>query len=163
MTKHSGEPTSPEARTRLTPPGPPDMPDHAATAPTPQALPPLKVPAWVRYLDLVVLVAVLPVFVLADLPLLGWVTGAGAWVLQRVVQEAVQRRADRSTDPRTVVGLLAGSMIGRGWLVALTILLVGLKDNDAGLAAALIVISLFTIHLTVQMIARPLEKQAPTA
>jgi hypothetical protein len=163
MTAHSGEPTSPEARTRLTPPGPDNVPDHAATAPAPQALPPLKVPAWVRYLDLVVLAAALPIFLLADLPLLGWATGAGAWLLQRLLQEVVQRRADKSRDPRTVVGLLAGSMIARGWLVALTILLVGLGENDAGLAAALLVISLFTIHLTVQMIARPLEKQPPTA
>jgi hypothetical protein len=162
MTRHSGEPTSPEARTRLETPGPDNVPEHAATAPTPQALPPLKVPTWVRYLDLVVLVVVLPVFILADLPLLGWAAGAGAWVIQRVIQELVQRKADASSDPRTVVGLLAGSMIGRGWLVALTILLVGLGDNDAGLAAALLVISLFTIYLTVQMITRPLDK-APTA
>jgi hypothetical protein len=161
MTAHSGEPTSPEARTRLEPPGPPNVPETAATAPTPNTLPPMRVPTWVRYLDLVVLVVVLPVFVLADLPLLGWAAGAGVWVLQRVIQEFVQRRANASEDPRTVVGLLAGSMIGRGWLVALTILLVGLGDNDAGLAAALLVISLFTIYLTVQMIARPLEKQPP--
>ena len=163
MTPDSGEPTSPEARTRLEEPGPPTVPESAATVPTTNALPPLKVPVWVRYLDFVVLAVALPVFVLAGLPLLGWLTGAGVWIVQRVIQVVVQRRADRSRDPRTVVGLLAGSMIGRGWLVALTILLVGLGDNDSGLAAALLVISLFTIYLTVQMIARPLEKQPPPA
>ena len=50
----------------------------------PRPLPPLKVPAFVRYLDLVVLVVVaLPIFLLADLPLAAYLVGGGAWILQR--------------------------------------------------------------------------------
>jgi hypothetical protein len=49
-------------------------------------------------------------------------------------------------------------MIGRGWLVALTIFGVGLIDNDAGLAAAVLVIALFTVYFTMQMILRPFER-----
>jgi hypothetical protein len=48
-------------------------------------------------------------------------------------------------------------MIGRGWLVALTIFAAGLKDEDAGLAAAVLVIVLFTAYFTVSMIMRPFE------
>ena len=57
-----------------------------------------------------------------------------------------------------VVGLLAGSMIGRGWLAAGAILGVGLIENDAGLAAAVLFLSAFTIALSVGMALRPLEK-----
>jgi hypothetical protein len=111
--------------------------------------------AW-RWLDLLVLVVALPVFLLGDLPMLGYLTGALAWCAQRAIQVAVARRVAAATDARTVVGLSVGSMIARAWLVALSILLVGLSDNDAGLAAALLVISLFTVYFAIQLAVRPL-------
>jgi hypothetical protein len=111
----------------------------------------------VRYLDLVLLAVALPVFVVAGLPMLGYAAGAGAWLVQRAVQVSLHRRAVASDDPRTVVGIAAGSMIGRGWLVALTIFAAGLADEDAGLSAAVLVIVLFTAYFTVSMIMRPFE------
>jgi hypothetical protein len=110
----------------------------------------------VRYIDLVLLALALPVFVAADLPMLGYIAGAAAWLVQRAVQVLLHRRAVASVDPRTVVGIAAGSMIGRGWLVALTIFAAGLNDEDAGLAAAVLVIVLFTAYFTVSMIFRPI-------
>jgi hypothetical protein len=110
-----------------------------------------------RYLDLVLLAIALPVFLAAGLPMLGYVAGAVAWLLQRALQLWLNRRAAASDDPRTVVGIAAGSMIGRGWLVALTIFAAGLSDEDAGLAAAVLVIVLFTAYFTVSMIMRPFQ------
>ena len=116
-----------------------------------------------RLLDLVVLALALPVFVIADLPMAGYAAGAGAWLVQRAIQIVVQRRAEAAEDPRTVVGLTAASMIGRGWLVALTIFIVGLSaGNDAGLSAAVLVIALFTVYFTVSMILRPFEQGPQT-
>jgi len=112
-----------------------------------------------RYLDLVLALLVLPLFVLADLPLAGWLTGAGLYALQRGVAVWTARRAEASDDPRTTVGLMAGSMIGRGWVVALTIFAVGAAaGSDVGLAAAVLFIALFTVYFTMQMILRPFEK-----
>jgi hypothetical protein len=113
----------------------------------------------VRYLDLVLLALALPVFALGGLPMLGYAAGAAAWLVQRGVQLALNRKAVASDDPRTTVGIAAGSMIGRGWLVALTIFAAGLKDEDAGLAAAVLVIVLFTAYFTVSMIMRPFDMQ----
>src|SRR4051794_20570210 len=90
----------------------------------------------IRYLDLVLLAVALPIFVVGGLPMLGYAAGAAAWLVQRGIQIALTRKAAASDDPRTVVGIAAGSMIGRGWLVALTIFAAGLNDEDAGLAAA---------------------------
>jgi hypothetical protein len=125
----------------------------------PRPLPPLKVPAFVRYLDLVVLLFVaLPIFVLADLPLAAYVVGGGAWIFQRIVQVLMQRRAEASDDPRVVAGWTAGSMIARGWFCALAIFGVGLAEGDeAGLSAALLVIALFTVYFLVRMVLRPIE------
>lgn len=116
-----------------------------------------------RQLDLVVLVLALPVFLAAGFPLLGYAAGAAAWLAQKVVRGLLERRAAASNDPRTVVGLTAGSMIGRGWLVALTIFGVGLADNDSGLAAAVLVIVLFTVFFTVSLILRPFDAPHPAA
>ena len=114
--------------------------------------------AALRVLDLIVLALALPVFLAAGFPMAGYAAGAGAWLAQRAVQVLLERRAKASDDPRTVAGLTAGSMIVRGWLVALTIFIVGISaGNDAGLSAAVLVIALFTIYFTMNMILRPFD------
>jgi hypothetical protein len=102
------------------------------------------------------------VFVVAGLPLIGYAVAATVWLVQRAIDELATRRARSSEDPRTVVGLLAGSMLGRGWLVAGSILAVGLlAERQDGLAAAVLSISLFTIYFSVQMILRPFDMPEP--
>jgi hypothetical protein len=124
-------------------------------------LPPLRVPGWVRFLDLFALLAALPLFLLADLPIEAYLVGGGAWVVQRMIQVVLQRRAEASDDPRVVAGYTAGSMIARGWFCALAIFGVGLAAGDeAGLSAALLVIALFTVYFTVRMILRPIDMSA---
>jgi hypothetical protein len=115
-----------------------------------------------RYLDLMVLAIALPVFVLAGFPMLGYAAAAAAWLAQRGLREYLNSRARASDDPRTVAGLLAGSMLARGWLVAAAIFGVGLADNDAGLAAGVLSITLFTFMLTGEMFTRPFEQQGKT-
>jgi hypothetical protein len=114
----------------------------------------------IKWLDMVLLVLALPLFAVAGLPMLGYVAGAVAWISQRAIQLLLTRRAAASDDPRTVVGITAGSMIGRGWLVALIIFAAGLENEDAGLAAAVLVIALFTAYFTVSMIMRPFQQNS---
>jgi hypothetical protein len=118
--------------------------------------------ALLRNLDLLLAGLALPVFLLADLPLAGWITGAGVYAAQRAIATLTTRRAAASDDARTTVGLMAGSMIGRGWLVALTIFAVGVTVGDkAGLSAAVLFIALFTVYFTMNMILRPFETEDP--
>ena len=114
----------------------------------------------VKYLDLAILAIALPVFLIAGWPLFGYAAGAFAWLAQRAINEALSRRAAASDDPKTVAGLIAGSMIGRGWLVALTIFgayLIAGSDDAVGLSAAVLVVILFTAYFTVSLILRPFE------
>jgi hypothetical protein len=117
----------------------------------------------VRYLDLLLVALALPLFLVAGLPLAGWAVASGAWVAQRGLQVYLDRRAGASKDPRTVVGLLAGSMIARGWFAAIAVFVVGSSNNEAGLAAAVLMIALFTVYFTVRMILRPFEADAAGA
>ena len=75
------------------------------------------------------------------------------------VQYGIEKRARASDDPRTVAGLLTASMIARGWIVAGSIFVVGLTEREAGLAAAILSITLFTFYFTSQMLTRPFEEQ----
>ena len=117
-----------------------------------------------RYLDIVILILALPVFLAADLPMVGYAAAAAVWLVQRVIQVVLNRKAAAADDPRVVAGIAVGSMIGRGWLVALTILAVGLAEgDDAGLAAAVLILVLVTAYLTESMIMRPFDKPQQTA
>jgi hypothetical protein len=115
--------------------------------------------AWLRFADLGLLALALPIFLAAGLPLLGWGAAAVAWIAQRLIRDVLNKRAAASKDPRTVAGLLTASMIGRGWLIALTIFGSGLVERKAGLSAAVLVIALFTLYFTVNMVLRPFERR----
>ena len=68
------------------------------------------------------------------------------------------RRSQAQDDGnvKRVAGYVTGSMIGRGWLVALIIFGAGMIENDAGLAAAVLVVVLFTVYFAASMAAPPL-------
>ncbi len=103
-----------------------------------------------RYADLGLLFLALPVFVIAGWPLLGYSVAAGAWLVQHAILLAGERRASRALgrgDRRTALGVMAAATLGRVWLVALAILLVGLSEREAGLAAAVLTVGLVTLHL----------------
>jgi hypothetical protein len=114
--------------------------------------------SWLRYADLGLLALALPIFLAAGLPLLGWGAAAFAWSAQRLIRAALEARARASKDPRTVATLMAASMIGRAWLIALTIFGAGLVERKAGLSAAVLVIALFTLYFTVNLVLRPFER-----
>jgi hypothetical protein len=107
-----------------------------------------------RYVDLVVLVLALPIFVAADLPLLAWGGVTAVWIFQRSAQALLMRRAERSGNRRSAVGLLSVSLLGRVWLLALAVLAIGLIDRDAGLPAAILTAITFQVWFTAFFIAR---------
>lgn len=105
-----------------------------------------------RNVDLAVLVIALPLFLVADINVIAWITGAGLYVGQRLVRAWAQRKAERADDPRTTVGLLAGSMLARGWIVAGTILAVGLTtESEVGLFSAILFLATFTVNFTMAL------------
>lgn len=108
-----------------------------------------------RHADLLVLALALPVFVLAELPLLGYAAAAAGWVVQALIARAVQARLGR-TDRRTnALGLVGGSVVLRLWVVTIPILLVGLlAEREDGLAAAVLTAVLVTADLAGEALGR---------
>jgi hypothetical protein len=117
-----------------------------------------------RYADLVLLALALPVFMLADLPLLGYAIAAAAWIAQHAVLRAAERGAGGAIargDRRRALGLIGAATVGRLWVVTLPILLVGLlAEREAGLAAAVLAAVLVTVHLAAVGLTRLLYPEA---
>jgi hypothetical protein len=115
-----------------------------------------------RYSDLVLLALALPAFIVAGWPMLGYVVAAAAWLVQRGVQVIASRRVKSSMasgDRRAAMGILGATTLGRVWLIALAVLIVGLSDRDAGLAAALLSAALFTLYFGIQVLDRLLHPE----
>ncbi len=119
-----------------------------------------------RYLDLVLLAVALPVFLLAGVPMAGYLAVAGIWIVMygieiasnRAIAGAVERR-----DRRAAMGWLGATSLASAWVVALAVLIVGLAaGKDAGLAAALLALVLFTVHLGSRVLLRVVQRQEPT-
>jgi hypothetical protein len=118
------------------------------------------VPLFVRYLDVSLVIAFLPFALLAGLPVLGYVVGGGVWIAQRLVGAWLDERAAASKDARRSAGIQLAGVMGRAWLMGLTILAVGLAgDRKDGLTAAVLVFVAFTVYLALALILRPQRKQ----
>lgn len=112
-----------------------------------------------KHVDLVVLAAALAAFALAGLPLLGYAAASAAWLAQRGIQVLAGRHAARELaagNRQRAMGTIAATTLGRVWLMVTAALLAGLADRDDGLAAAVLLVVLFTVSFAAQGLAQAL-------
>ena len=115
-----------------------------------------------KHVDLLVLAAAAVVFVLAGFPLLGYAAAAVAWLAQRGVQILAQRRSNealKAGNRQRAMGIIGATTLGRVWLMATIVLVVGIAQNDAGLSSAVLLAALFTISMAASGIAYLLEPE----
>ena len=115
-----------------------------------------------KYVDLIALAAALAIFLLGGFPLLGYAVAAAAWLAQRGVQVLAQRRMKAELiagNRQKAMGVIAGSTLGRVWLMATCVLLVGIAERESGLAAAVLLAALFTISFAGQGLAVLLDDE----
>lgn len=127
----------------------------------------ISVADFVRNLDLLLLAIALPIFIALDAPLAGYVATAAAWLIGRAGKAAADRKravAMESANRNAALGLTAAAMLGRLWILAAAILIVGLAvDRDAGLAAAVLAAALVTAFLIGEGIAQLMEGEGGAA
>jgi len=115
-----------------------------------------------KYVDLLALLIALAVFLIGDLPMLGYAVAAAVWLLQRGIQMLAQRRMKQELaagNRQKAMGFVAGSTLGRVWLMATAVLLVGIAERESGLAAAILLLALFTISFAAQGLAHLFDDQ----
>ena len=106
-----------------------------------------------KYVDLLALVAALAAFLIGGLPMLGYAAAAAVWLAQRGIQIVAGRRAQAELaagNRQRAMGVIAMTTLGRVWLMATAVLVVGLAEREAGLAAAVLVAILFTLSFAAQ-------------
>ena len=123
--------------------------------------------ALLRYADLGLLALALPIFLVAGLPMLGYAVAAAAWLAQHAILLAADRGSARALvagDRRKALGIVGVATLSRVWLVALSILLVGLLgEREDGLAAAVLTFALVTLHLGSLAVAKLLHPEGERA
>jgi hypothetical protein len=106
----------------------------------------------VRFLDLVVVVVgAIPALALGA-PVLGYVVGAGGWILGRLLQINEFRLTAGIADPTRAVGARLFGAFGRVFLMAAAIIVAavagGRKD---GLTAAVVIFVAYTIAFAIRL------------
>ncbi len=109
--------------------------------------------ALLRYLDIVlVAVAAAPALALGA-PVLGYVIGAGAWIVQRILAEADRRWIANSAAARNRFGLQLFESFGRIWLLAGAIVVAGVAGGRAdGLCAAIVIFVAYSVAFALRVI-----------
>ncbi|MGN6586120.1 MAG: hypothetical protein ACTHKT_01445 [Solirubrobacterales bacterium] len=114
-----------------------------------------------KYVDLLALLVALAVFLLGGFPMLGFAVAAAAWLVQRGLQVLANRRMKEhlaAGNRQKAMGIVAGTTLGRVWLMATAVLLVGLAERESGLAAAVLLAGLFTISFAAQGLSHLFEQ-----
>jgi hypothetical protein len=104
------------------------------------------------YLDVVLVVIAAPVAIAFGASPLGYLIAAGAWVLQRVLQQLDRRWiASRGADSRFGLNLVDG--FGRIWLLAGAIVLAAvIGGRRDGLTAALVIFCVYSIAFAMRVV-----------
>ncbi|MGP0034557.1 MAG: hypothetical protein ACLP4R_08310 [Solirubrobacteraceae bacterium] len=118
---------------------------------------PSEAPAPVLvYLDVVVLAVATPIMLLIGVSPVGYLAGAGAWIVLRAAGVAVDRAAGALKDPRSEITLRLAYLLGRLFLLAIAVILVrNASGRDAGLTALLVIVFAFTMQLLLSFLNRP--------
>jgi hypothetical protein len=108
-----------------------------------------------RYLDVCLVLATAPFVLVGNLPVAGYLIGAGAWLLTRAGTGFIHARARRVGEAKLRAGLQVAGMMGRVWLVALAIILARVAGGkDDGIMAAALVLSAFTVYFAMSFVTR---------
>jgi hypothetical protein len=110
-----------------------------------------------RYIDVVLIVVAAPIMLLIGVPAVGYVAGAGAWIVLRALGLGIERHSRRlGGDMSRELTLRVAFPICRIFLLALTVILVRRGDGrDAALAALAVIVFAFTIYLGISFAERP--------
>jgi hypothetical protein len=116
-------------------------------APAPTSSTPRPLTAIASGIGLIVAVLTLPVVLILDGPLNGWVLGVLLWTANWSLQ-LLTAKAAMNVSATAAVGMSGISFISRAWIVAIILFVIALKyDETIGLAAAGVFLAAFTCDL----------------
>jgi hypothetical protein len=109
-----------------------------------------------RYIDVVLIVLAAPILVLIGVPADGYLLGTGVWIALRVVGVGVERWAGRMKEAGPQITLRLSYLLGRLFVLAITVILARKEwGRDAGLACLAVIVFAFTAELVIGTATRP--------
>jgi hypothetical protein len=106
----------------------------------------------VHYADVVLVAIGAAVAIPLGAPVLGFVIGAGTWLLQRVVQEVDKRWIAKVGKPVRRLGYTLFEAFGRIWLLAGGIIVaIAVGSRADALTAGLIILCAYTVAFVVRL------------
>jgi hypothetical protein len=107
----------------------------------------------------VVVVGAIPALALGA-PVVGYVVGAGGWIVQRTIQLNEYRLTAGIADPTRAVGARLFGAFGRVWLLAGAIVIAAVAGNRRdGLTAAIVIFVAYSIAFAIRLASgRPPER-----
>ncbi len=119
---------------------------------------------FVRYLDVLLVVLAAPFVILMGGPLLGYLAGGGVWIATRDRSASASSARPSGRSAKAQVGLNFGALMGRAWILGITILVVGLAgEREDGLMAALLALVAFTVYLATTLALPRTERNTPSS
>lgn len=101
----------------------------------------------IAYLDIALIVLAVPIVLLAGAPLLGFGIGVGAWLIQRVAGQQIDKYARGAENPRTGLILAIAGLFLRLWFITFAVVLAAaLGEKQDGLTAAVTLAVLFSAY-----------------
>lgn len=108
------------------------------------------------YLDVVVLVVAAPIMLLIGVPAVGYLVGAGVWIVLRAVGVLVDRLIAAIDDPRQEVTVRLAYLLGRLFMLAIAVIVVrNASGRQDGLTALLVIVFAFTTQLVLSFLTHP--------
>ena len=112
--------------------------------------------ALLAYLDVVILVVAAPIMLLIGVPAVGYLVGAGAWIVLRAIGVGIERVVPSLRDPRGEVTLRLAYLLGRLFTLAIAVIVVrNAAGRDDGLTALIVIVFAFTAQLVLSFLTRP--------
>jgi hypothetical protein len=121
-----------------------------------KALPDARHMTVLRYVDVVAVVVVAIPALIIGAPALGYILGAAAWILFRVLEANNHKLVARFLEPRAQVSVSLFARFGRIWLLAGAIVIAGVAGGRKdGLTAALLIFAAYSIAFVGRLMSGP--------
>jgi hypothetical protein len=109
-----------------------------------------------NYFDVAVLVVAAPILLLIGVPATGYLAGSASWIVLRAIGVGVERYAATTGVQGRELSIRLGYLMGRLFVLAMTVILVRKgSGRDEGLTALLVIVVAFTLQLAVSFANRP--------
>jgi hypothetical protein len=114
------------------------------------------------YLDVVLVLIAVPLALAAGAPAVGLIVGALAWIIGRAASSVAEKKIAAMEDFRRQIGFGVASSMLRVWLLACSIIGLGIAvSREDALTAALVIFGAFSVYFVKSAVGQYTSRRSP--